>query len=95
MIARLKSKGLDLSKYGPAVQDLVWSSAVMANGITSYFTEPLIGKPSLTEADIVNLVIDYKIANVAKYYKSSPLNLQQNLVKRWQKERVDLLKLIT
>jgi hypothetical protein len=56
-IANLQRQGLDMTKYGPAVQDLIWSGAVQfgpAN--TKAFTESLRDKSTLTDKDIVTLV---------------------------------------
>lgn len=96
MIASLKRKGLDLSGFGPGVNDLVWSTAVqLGPNRTSVFTDPLQGKAELTDRDIVELVSNYKIKNVNTYFKSSSSNIQASVKTRWENEKTDLLKLIT
>ena len=96
MLSNLKRCGLDLSGYGPSVQDLIWSTAVhIGPGATSVFVEPLKGKSNLSEADIVSLVSEFKRNNVHKYFKSSDAKLQASLSNRFVKEKDKLLKLIT
>lgn len=96
MIANLKRKNLDLTSFGPGVQDLVWSTAVqLGPGRTDIFLTPLEGKSELTDKDIVELVSNYKINNVTTFFKSSSANIQEGVKSRWQKEKLDLLKLIT
>ena len=95
MIANLKRKGLDLTKFGPGVQDLVWSTAVqLGPGRTDVFLTPLEGKSELTDKDIVELVSNYKINNVRVFFKSSSVNIQEDVKNRWQAEKSDLIKLI-
>ena len=96
LLSGLKRRGLDLSGYGPAVQDLIWSTAVhIGPGATSVFTTPLNGKSNLTEADIVSLVSEFKRANVASLFRSSSSDMQSGIAKRFATEKNDLLKLIT
>lgn len=96
MIANLKRKGLDLTGFGPAVQDLVWSTAVQFGpGKTSIFITPLEGKSQLTDKDIVSIVSEYKIANVGEFFKSSGANITAGIKSRYQSEKSDLLNLIT
>lgn len=96
LLSNIKRCGIDLSGYGPAVQDLIWSTAVhIGPGATSVFVEPLKGKSNLSEADIVSLVSEYKRANVHRYFKSSDINLQASLANRFVSEKQSLLKLIT
>lgn len=96
LLSNLKRRGLDLSGYGPAVQDLIWSTAVhIGPGATSVFLTPLEGKSNLSEADVVSLVSEYKRANVSRYFKSSDAKLQASLANRFISEKQSLLKLIT
>lgn len=95
MVANLQSKGLDLSSFGPAVQDLIWSTAVQFGpGRTSIFTEPLVGKSKLTDTDIVNLVSQYKIQNVDTFFKSSGSAITAGVRQRYNDEKNDLLNLV-
>ncbi len=96
MISNLKRQGLDLTTFGPAVQDLVWSTAVQFGpGRTSIFTEPLKGKTQLTDSDIVNIVSEYKINNVQTFFKSSGPNIIAGVRSRYRSEKTDLLNLVT
>ena len=96
MIANLKRKGLDLTGFGPAVQDLVWSTAVQFGpGKTSIFLVPLEGKSQLTDKDIVSIVSEYKIANVDTFFKSSGSNIIAGVKTRYQSEKSDLINMIT
>ena len=95
-IGNLQRQGLDMIKYGPAVQDLIWSGAVQfgpAN--TKAFTEALRDKSTLTDKDIVTLVSEYKINNVDTLFKSSSADIRADVKLRYQSEKQALLKLIT
>jgi hypothetical protein len=94
-LANLQRQGLDMTKYGPAVQDLIWSGAVQfgpAN--TRAFTEALRDKSTLTDKDIVTLVSEWKINNVATLFKSSSTSIQAGVKSRYQSEKQALLNLI-
>jgi hypothetical protein len=96
MVANLARSGLDLSSFGPAVQDLIWSTAVQFGPArTSIFTEPLKGKSKLTDSDIVNLVSEYKIANVDTFFRSSGTAIIAGVRSRYTNEKNDLLSLVT
>jgi len=94
-IANLQRQGLDMTKYGPAVQDLIWSGAVQfgPSNIKS-FTEPLRDKSILTDKDIVTLVSEYKINNVDVLFKSSSESIRTGVKSRYQSEKTALLQLI-
>lgn len=95
MIANLQRRGLDLTKFGPAVQDLVWSTAVQYGPArTEIFTTPLAGKSELTDKDIVNLVSEYKIANASKYFQSSGEQIINSVKSRYVSEKSALNSLI-
>lgn len=92
MVANLQRTGLDLTKYGPAVQDLIWSTAVQFGPArTTIFTVPLKGKSELTEKDIVNLVSAYKISQVPELFKSSTENIRAGVRSRYASEKSILL----
>lgn len=94
-IANLQRVGLDLSKYGPAVQDLIWSGAVQFGpaNITA-FKETLTGKSQLTDRDIVTIVSEWKIKNVDTLFKSSSEGIRAGVKARYQAEKTALLNLI-
>jgi hypothetical protein len=94
-VANLQRTGLDLSKYGPAVQDLIWSSAVQFGPANiKMFTEPLRGKTELTDKDIVNIVSAYKISNVNTFFSSSSPAIQESQKGRYASEKSTLLTLV-
>lgn len=95
MIANLKRQQLDLSSFGPGVQDLVWSTAVqLGPNRTDVFTNSLKGKTTLTDRDVVELVSNYKVNNVDTYFRSSSSGIREGVKNRWVAEKQDLLKLI-
>ncbi len=94
-LSNLSRQGLDLSGYGPAVQDLIWSSAVQFGPHNiKLFVDPLKDKSTLTEKDIVTLVSEYKINNASVLFKKSTADIQASVRDRFQKEKTALLKLI-
>jgi hypothetical protein len=96
MVANLLRVGFDASKFGPSVQDLIWSTAVQFGpSRTDIFTKPLSGKTELTDRDIVNLVSEYKIANAATFFKSSGPDIIAGVANRFNNEKTDLSQLIT
>lgn len=96
MLSNLARNGYDLTKFGPAVHDLVWSTSVqLGPGKTSVFTVPLRNKTELTDKEIVELVSQYKIDMVNSLFASSSPSIRQGVVSRYKAERADLLKLIT
>lgn len=95
MMASLARSGLDLSKFGPGVQDLVWSTSVQFGpGKTSIFTVPLRNKSELTDTDIITLVSEYKINNVDSLFASSSPSIKEGVRSRFKQEKNDLLKLV-
>lgn len=95
MLAGLQRQGLDLTRFGPAVQDLVWSTAVqLGPAKTSIFLEPLKNKSALTDKDIVELVSAYKIANINSWFAASSSDIRAGVKSRWEGERTTLLGLI-
>jgi uncharacterized protein YcbK (DUF882 family) len=68
MLNSLKRKGLDLTGFGPGVQDLIWSTAVQFGpGKTSIFLTPLANQTGLTDVSIVTQVSDYKISTYSTW----------------------------
>lgn len=95
MIANLQRTGYDMTKYGPAVQDLVWSTAVQFGPArTTIFTVPLKGKSELNDKDIVTLVSEYKIDQVDELFKSSSESIRNGVKSRYRSEKTALLSLI-
>jgi hypothetical protein len=96
MSSNLKRAGLDLTKFGPAVQDLVWSTAVQYGpGRIDLFTTPLQGKSELNDREIINIVSEYKIAQAPSNFKSSGTEIAKAQQVRYTSEKTSLLKLVT
>lgn len=94
-VSNLQRAGIDLTQYGPAVQDLIWSTSVQLGpaNITP-FTIPLRGKGKMTDRDIVELVSEYKINNVNVLFRSSSSDIRASVKSRYMTEKEDLLGLI-
>jgi hypothetical protein len=94
MLSKLKREGCDLSQYSAAVQDMIWSTSVQFGpNKLSVFLNPLKDRTQLTDKDVVNLVMDYKLANIGTYFASSSESIRQGIQKRYASEKTELLKL--
>ena len=90
----LKSKGVDLSKRGPAVQDAVWSTAVQFGGGTNLILRALAVFPkTLDDLAIVKAIQNYKIKNNDSLFKSSSAKVRESTLNRAKNELADLIKL--
>lgn len=95
MLSSLKRNGMDLSKFGIAVQDCVWSTSVQYGpNAVSVFLKPLAEKSQLLDKEIITLVQDYKYQTVDIYFKSSSAEIRAAIKQRCLNEKQDLLKLI-
>lgn len=95
MVSNLERKGILVSKFGPAVQDLIWSTAVqLGPNSTNVFTVPLKDKAELTDRDIVEIVSEYKINNVNTLFQKSSQNIRTSVSNRYKDEKQKLLSLI-
>ena len=95
MVSKLKSKGiLDANNHGPAVKDLIWSTAVQFGpGETSLFEIPLQGKKEKNDEAIVRLVSQYKISQAPNYRGFASAGLVASVQNRYKNEEADLVKL--
>lgn len=92
---RLQAVGIDLSDRGPAVQDMLWSTAVQfQNRTRSIVNGALQGQElnTLSDVDIVSKVQDYKRDNNNRLFASSP-KLWPGLLARAANEKNDLVEL--
>lgn len=95
MVSNLESRGFDAQRFGPAVQDLIWSTAYhFGPSATFVFTVPLADKSELSDKDIVNLVSEYKIANVSTFFERRGPIYIQNTLTRFNDEKTKLLGLV-
>ena len=94
-VKRLQDVGIDLSDRGPAVQDMLWSTAVQfQNRTRSIVNGALQGQElsTLSDVDIVSKVQDYKRDHNNRLFASSP-KLWPGLLARAANEKSDLVEL--
>lgn len=99
--ARLKARGIDLSRRGPAVQDALWSTAVQFRNLTPTIfqagIEEKFGKhcvlARLSDEDIVEAVQDYKITHNDHLFRRSSQAVKAAVLERAKEEKRDLLNL--
>jgi len=100
LLDSLAIQGLDLSRRGIAVQDMLWSTSVQFGGNTSLVTKALnekfgskINISLISDKEIINAVQGYKINHNDQLFKKSNENIKQGTLARATKEEGDLLRL--
>lgn len=90
----LASKGLNFSHSRAAINDMIWSTSDQYGPTTGLISRALKGKDfeTLTDADVITIVQDYKINHVEDLFPSSP-TWWDDLKTRALTEKKDLLKL--
>ena len=70
MVSNLKRRGVDITKFGPSVQSLAYTTSLQSGpvGGASIFLKSLEGKSKLTDSDIVSSVNEFKINNSSEIY---------------------------
>ena len=91
---KLQKAGVDLSGKGRAVQEAIWSTSVQFGGGTGLIQKALAGKDAQTmsDAEIVSAVQDYKLEHNEQLFKSSSANQRAGTLKRAAQEKADLLQ---
>lgn len=86
--------GVDLTKRGAGVKELLYSTAVQYGAGTSVISNALQGKDvnGMSDDDLIKTIQDYKAATTGKYFKSSDAQTQQSVAMRAQNEKDVLLK---
>lgn len=101
-IQNLQQSGIELSNRGPAVQDMVWSTATQYGNLTTPIIQKSILEAGLKESQINQLsdlelitkVQQYKKDHVPEHFANSSPEIQKNLQEqRIPKETKDLIKL--
>lgn len=96
-MSRLAKSGLDFSKRGPAVKDAVWSTSVHlgAGGGSSVIQKALdkMDVSSMSDAQIVSAIQDYKLENNDRLFKSSSQKVRASTAARASAEKVRLISL--
>jgi hypothetical protein len=90
--SKLKAQGFDISKYSPALQNVLWSVAVQhgVGGAVNLFNR--INKTG-SEADIINALYDER-SNVDKYFGRSSDAVKKGVLNRFNQERQDALRML-
>ena len=88
--------GLDVSKRSRAVQEMVYSTSTQYGGNSSVMAKALQGKDanSMSDADIISAVQDYKRDNVGTNFKSSSAKVQASVAQRAENEKKTLQKIL-
>ena len=89
--------GLDISKRAPALQEVLYSTAVQHGGAgaTRLWKNALKGRnpDTLTDAQIINALYDER-SKVNIYFKSSTAAVKKAVYSRFQQERKDALAML-
>jgi hypothetical protein len=95
MVSGLKKDGIDISGRGAAVQDAAWSTSVQFGGNSKLIQNALKGKnaATITDAEFVSAIQDYKAANNDTLFKSSSANQRAGTLARATNEKASLLGL--
>lgn len=100
----LQENGIPLASRGPAIQDLVWSTATQYGQLTTPIFQKTIAHAGLnplqaqqlTDLDLIVKVQQYKKDHVSEHFASSSPEIQKNIQEqRIPKETKDLIKLNT
>lgn len=94
---KIKSSiGLDVTRYSPAVQNVLWSTAVQhgSAGAANVFRNAGI-RPGMSEKEIITRVYKERMAgNGTKYFSRSSAGIRQSVVRRFQNEMRDALSML-
>ena len=94
---KIKSSiGFDVTKYSPAVQNVLWSTAVQhgSAGAANVFRNAGI-KMGMSEAEIIRRVYNERAANNGqKYFSRSSSSIRQSVVNRFRNEMQDALSML-
>ena len=92
----LTKTGLDVNKRSVAVQEAIWSTAVQhGSGSVAKIVKAAGITPAMNDTEILKRLYAERGANGgAKYFKSSPKNIQVSVANRFKSELKDALKLV-
>ena len=93
LIASLKKDGIDIADRGPAIKDMIWSTAVQYGANTPVIANALRGRKidNISNEEIIIAVQDYKRKNVDKLFKNSLKVKNKKDIKRVKMLRVSLI----
>jgi hypothetical protein len=93
----LARQGIHLSHRGPAVQDMIWSTAVQFGPATSLIIRALkhakIDLDEVNDEDIVRAIQDYKIEFNNQMFIHSSQAVRNGTLARAKAEKIDLIAL--
>ncbi|UAW96620.1 hypothetical protein pEaSNUABM22_00133 [Erwinia phage pEa_SNUABM_22] len=95
LVAKMQNEvGVDLTKRGAGVKELMYSTAVQYGAGTSVIANALQGKDvnGMSDEELIKTIQDYKAATTDRYFKSSSAQTQQSVATRAQNEKDVLLK---
>lgn len=90
-----RGSGFDATNRGPAVHEMLYSTGVQYGAGTSVINNALRGYDpnSMSDADIIRRVQEYKSETVGTYFRSSAPDIQRSVYNRTFRERDKLLAL--
>lgn len=88
-----EATGMDFSKKGKAVQEMLYSTGVQYGPSSGVVAAALKGKAvaNMSDTEIINTVQDYKAATVGRYFSSSSGDIQASIANRAMREKSKLL----
>lgn len=97
-MVKLQKNGIDFSQRSRALNELVFSSSTQygASGAPDKIMRALKGQDvsTLTDAQIITMIQDDKLANVNTDFVSSSQNTRNGVAGRTQREKADLLAML-
>ncbi len=93
LIANLKRDGIDIADRGPALKDVIWSTAVQYGANTPVIANALRGRKidNISNEEIIIAVQDYKRKNVNKLFKNSLKVKNKKDIKRIKMLKISLI----
>ena len=93
LTVNLKRDGIDIADRGPAIKDMIWSTAVQYGANTPVIANALIGRKvdNISNEEIIIAVQDYKRKNVNKLFKNSLKVKNKKDIKRIKMLKISLI----
>ena len=90
--SKLKTKGINLENHGPAVQDMIFSTALDygPNQGVEVISEALKDKPKLSDNDVLAITTNFKNQSIDKFFKSKSQDEKDKLLSKFKTEQTDL-----
>ena len=93
LTVNLKRDGIDIADRGPAIKDMIWSTAVQYGANTPVIANALRGRKidNISNEEIIIAVQDYKRKNVNKLFKNSLKVKNKKDIKRIKMLKISLI----